>query len=126
MSKNTNWLLLILLVFTGQTFAAPFTNYNNCEMNHSSSVTSDHAMTNHDMDSMSDHDMSSMDMSSNMTMDCCADDCQCSDGMCTSNVYLSIHERNMEISIENNVSFRVIPFKTIQRHSSLYRPPILS
>ena len=121
-SKNTNWLLLILLVFTGQTLAAPFANLNDCE--------SDHSMPTHDMDSMPDHDMSMMDMSldmeSGMTMDCCEDDCQCSDGMCVSAVYLSINEKNEFGFIQNQVKFQESQFSYNQFYSSIYRPPIIS
>lgn len=121
-SKNTNWLLLLLLVFTGQTISVPFTNNNDCEMDNSSEITSHASMPKHEMDSMPGHDMSMIDM----TMDCCTDDCQCSDGMCLSTVYFTILENNMQIFIENTANFQDISFITIQRSSSIYRPPILS
>lgn len=117
-SKNTNWLLLVLLIFAGQTMSVPFTSHNDCDMDHSSAGTSDH--------SMPDHDMSNMDMSMDMTKDCCADDCQCSDGMCLSTVFFFILENNMQLFVENTVIFHKVLFKTVHRSSSIYRPPILS
>jgi hypothetical protein len=125
-TKNTNWLLLVLLIFTGQTLSVPLSNNNDCGMDHSSNINSGQSMTAHEMP---DHDMTmmmDMSMMTDMNMDCCADDCQCSDGMCLSTVYLSTLENNIQLFIENRVDFQVVSFKTIQRTSSIYRPPILN
>jgi len=122
-SKNTNWILLLLLIFTGQTLSVPLTNNNDCQMDHSSDMSSIVSMSDHSMDSMSGHDMSMMDLD----MDCCADDCQCSDGMCLTTVYFSFSEnKNPSFILQNSVIFQVVPFKNSQQFSFIYRPPILS
>ena len=126
MSKNTNWLLLILLVFTSQTLAAPFVDFKDCASEHSYSEDSIASMQHHDMDSMPAHDMSTMDMSSNMAMGCCADDCQCSDGMCVTTVYFSSYKTKALVFTQHKVVFQESQFSYNQFSSSIYRPPILS
>jgi len=132
-SVNTNWLLLLLLIFAGQTISVPIVNHHDCESDHSvsaaSDVTSAHTMPHHDMSSMSGHDMSDMsmmDMSDNPTMDCCGDECQCANGMCLTTVYISKFENKLTLFSESTVQFYPSQFLNIQRSSSFYRPPIFS
>ena len=90
-------------------------------MEHSSDMGSMVSMSDHNMVSMPDHDMTMMDM------DCCADDCQCSDGMCLSTVYFSLSEDNhLSFFLQNTVIFQIVPFNNSQQFSFIYRPPILS
>ncbi len=119
-SKNTNWILLLLLVFTAQTLSVPLVNNNDCQMEHSSDMGSMVSMSDHIIESLPDHDMSMMDMG------CCADDCQCAEDMCLTAVYIAlIDERSPTIYLNHSVIFQIVPFKNSQRISSIYRPPIL-
>ena len=134
---NTNWVLLVLLIFAGQTISVPFVNHHDCESDHSSSITSsvitsinsDHNMMHHDMASMPGHDMSDMsmmDMSSDSTMDCCGDECQCADGVCLTSVYFTKLDNKLMLFSENTVHFYPSQFSNIHRSWSFYRPPIFS
>ncbi len=57
--KNTNWLLLVLLVFAGQTIAAPLIDIEDCTSIHSASENSNISMQHHDMDSMPESEIDS-------------------------------------------------------------------
>ena len=134
---NTNWVLLLLLIFAGQTISVPIVNHHDCESDHSSSITStldssvnsEQSMMHHDMSSMPSHDMSDMymmDMSADSTMDCCGDECQCVDGLCLTTVYMTKLENKLSLFSESTVHFYPSQFSNIQRSSSFYRPPIFS
>ena len=132
---NTNWVLLLLLIFAGQTISVPMVNHHDCESDHSSSVTSsgttsinkDHM--HHDMSSMTGHDMSDMpmmDMNADSPMDCCGDECQCTNGVCLTSVYITKIENKLSLFSKSTVHFYPSQFSNIQRSSSFYRPPIIS
>ncbi len=135
--NKTMMVLLLCLIFIGQSTASMTMFYgmtamqlNTQSMAGMSSMDSPHHnmsdMTDCDEDMMMTTASSTRDCATTSTEDCCAQECDCLTGGCsTASAFTTIIHYMPEIAISHKIT-SVPTLVTSQAPTSLYRPPILS
>jgi hypothetical protein len=132
--NKTVMVLLLCLIFIGQSMASMTMLYDMTAMQVSTqSMTNMSSMesAHHDMSDMADCDddmmtTSTMTCSSTTTEDCCAQECDClTSGCSTASAFSAIMHYSPDIAISSKIT-SITTIVTSQALTSLYRPPILS
>ena len=114
-------VLLLCLTFIGQVIASTLMPYQMISMNADSTQEQPHnmAMMAHSAEKMA----SDVD---DPTMDCCANDCACFIGSCSTLAVLSTTSQP-ELYLPSSSKIQSVASVTLSQHlTSLYRPPIFS
>jgi hypothetical protein len=124
-------VLLLCLIFIGQSMASMTMFYEMTSMKSMSSVSSMDS-SHHDMNDMSNCDEEMMTTASSKacsTMsaeECCAQECDClTSGCSTASAFSAVMYYAPDIAISSKIS-SLTTIVTSQALTSLYRPPILS
>ena len=124
--NKTMMVLLLCLIFIGQSMASISMFYNMTAMQSSAQSIAEMSSMKDAHHMMEASDGSTHDMSAMSSEDCCAQECDClTTGCSTISAFSTINYYPPVFAIENKINIPTA-LVTSQTLTSLYRPPILS